>query len=201
MCGIKRGKHPNKDDWEVIDVLAIAGELSENGGGPNGLDEHVSRLKTSESHSDSKKEGVRITMSGGRAPLERNGIEQRAVIEMLCDPAKVGTEGEVDPTGEYVTSPDEGASRQRRAEGGEEDDEEDASPTTEHQLLKTGDKNGTALIFDSYGPLADNGKLDVLRLTWYTKFACESQDDNGGGSSGGRGSSEHWGFFTWMFML
>lgn len=179
-------------------MLAIAGELSENGGGAHGLDPHVARLKTSDSHSDSKKEGVRITMSGGRAPLERNGKEQRAVIEMLCDKNKDGTEGEVDPTGEYISVPADGAS-QRRAEGEEDGQDGNESPTTEHQLLKTGDKNGTALIFDSYGPLADNGRLDILRLTWYTKFACESQDDNGG--EGRSGSNEHWGFFTWLFML
>lgn len=181
-------------------MLAIAGELSENGGNSHGLNEHVARLKTSDSHSDSKKEGLRITMAGGRVPLERGGIEQHAVIEMLCDKNKIGTEGEIDPTGEYISLPGDDASR-RRADGDEDDQDGDESPTTEHQLLKTGDKNGTALIFDSYGPLADNGKLDVLRLTWYTKFACEGEDQNGGESSGGGGSSEHWGFFTWMFML
>lgn len=139
--------------------------------------------------------------------MQRTGREQRAIIEMLCDKDKTGSEGEVDPTGEFINLPAEtkdnaeSASQQlRRADGGEGHQDGGDEPP-EHQLMKK-PKNDTALIFDSYGPLADNGNIDVLRLTWYTKLACEGEDQNeGGGDSGGSGKSEHWGFFTWMIML
>lgn len=199
-CAIKHGKRIGEDEYEVEDVISIAGDLSNYGGAASGLDEHVTRLKTSESTSDSQKEGVRITMSGGRHPLERGGKEQRAIIEMLCKKGVKGTEGEWDPTDEYEDTPidsenvGEGASRRlRRAEGEEGDGTGDGGEdTTERQLLK---ENAT-LIFDSYGPLSDNGNVEVLRLTWHTEFACEDSQQDGGSSS-----SNHWGFFTWLFVL
>lgn len=139
-------------------------------------------------------------MSGGRHPLEKTGREQRAIIEMLCKKGAKGTEGEWDPSDKYEKVPMEteeameGARRRlRRAEGdesGEGDSEGDGK--TEHQLLK---ENAT-LIFDSYGPMSDNGNVDVLRLTWHTELACEDSETDGGSSS-----SEHWGFFTWLIIL
>lgn len=158
----------------------------------------MTRLKTSDSNSDSKKDGVRIAWFGGKHPLKSGGREQRAIIEMICDQDKTGTEGEYNPeddkyepgTPETEDVKNEGAARLGRAEGaGEEDDGK------EHQLLNLG-KNDTALIFDSYGPMADNGNIDVLRLTWRTKFACEGAAEDGAGRS-----NEHWGFFTWMVIL
>lgn len=146
---------------------------------------------------------MRITMAGGRHPLERGGKEQRAIIEMLCKKGVKGTEGEWDPSDEYEETPidsedvGEGASRRlRRADGDESDGGEGGDggvDTTERQLLK---ENAT-LIFDSYGPLSDNSNVEVLRLTWHTEFACEDSQQGGGSSS----SSNHWGFFTWMFVL
>lgn len=197
-CGIQHGKRIGEDEYEVTDVMAIAGDLSNYGGGTNGLDEHVTRLKTSESTSDSQKEGVRITMAGGRHPLVRGGKEQRAIIEMLCKKGVKGTEGEWDPTDEYEDTPIE-SERVRRAEGDENKGDEGGDGNgdedqTERQLLK---ENAT-LIFDSYGPLAEDSNVEVLRLTWHTEFACESSSSEGG--SGGS-SSNHWGFFTWLFVL
>lgn len=211
VCGVKRGKHADKDGYEVFDVRAIAGDMENYGGSPTGLDEHVTRLKTSDSISDSKKRGVRIVMNGGRVPLQRGGTEQRAIIEMVCDEEKEGVEGEVDPTGEYVNTPAEtgdnardASRRLRRAdedEGeGDKDKDKDDGPA-EHQLLKL-DKNATALIFESYGPSVDNGNVvDALRMTWYTKLACEGKRDDEKEGEGGSGGSEHWGFFTWLVLL
>lgn len=168
------------------------------------LDPKVTRLKTSDSTSDSQKEGVRIAWFGGKHPLKSGGREQRAIIEMVCDKQKLGTEGEYTskddkyepgtPETEDESSQSSAAvgaaARLGRAEGdGDEDDGK------EHQLLKL-EKDETALIFDSYGPMADNGDIDVLRLTWRTKFACEGAAEDGPG----RGN-EHWGFFTWVVIL
>lgn len=181
--------------------------MTNYGGSSAGLDHHVTRLKTSDSTSDSKKEGVRIAMSGGRHPLEKTGREQRAIIEMLCKKGTKGTEGEWDPSDKYEKMPVEAAidetgahQRLRRAEGDETDGGGEGGEgggdgpdgKTEHQLLKA----NASLIFDSYGPLADNGNVDVLRLTWHTELACEDSQPEGGSSS-----SEHWGFFTWLIIL
>lgn len=144
-------------------------------------------------------------MSGGRHPLEKNGREQRAIIEMLCKKGVKGTEGEWDPSDQYETVPieteddkqDLSSRRKRRADGDEsngdgEGGEDEGDGKTEHQLLK---ENAT-LIFDSYGPMAENGNVDVLRMTWYTELACEDSQPEEGSSS-----SQHWGFFTWLFVL
>lgn len=193
VCGIKRGIKAESD--EVIDVLTIAGELQNHGGGA--LDPKVTRLKTSESTSDAQKEGVRIVMYGGRHPQQSSGREQRAVVEMLCDKDKTGKEGEWSPKDDKYENgvPEEEGSegddpankeeeKNKRADG-------DEDGKSEHQLLK----ENAALIFDSYGPMADNGNVDVLRLTWHTKYACE------GLPAEEYPQSEHWGFFTWMVIL
>lgn len=171
-------------------MISIAGELKDLGGGH--LDPKLTRLKTSESTSDSQKEGVRISLYGGRHQLVSGGREQRAIIEMVCSKTLKGTEGEWSPKDDkYEQMPpeteqiDAAAARLRRDENDEK----------EQQLLKT-DVNATALVFDSYGPMADNAGIDVLRLTWHTEFACEGNSNGGSG-----GGNEHWGFFTWMVIL
>lgn len=189
VCGIKRGIKADSD--QVIDVVSIAGELQNHGGGA--LDPKVTRLKTSESTSDAQKEGVRIVMYGGRHPQQSSGREQRAVVEMLCDRDKTGKEGEWSPKDDkYEQVPSEEsegdeAARRKRAEGDESSDD----GKSEHQLLK----EGAALIFDSYRPMADNGNVDVLRMTWHTKYACEDLPADE------YPQSEHWGFFTWLVIL
>lgn len=188
-CGIRRGKRPGQTAYEVLDLISIAGELKDHGGGH--LDPKLTRLKTSESTADSQKEGVRISLFGGRHQLGSGGREQRAIIEMVCDRSLKGTEGEWSPQDDkYERVPPEMEEEAvRRADEGEVD-------RKEHQLLKDS-ANATALIFDSYGPMADNGDIDVLRLTWHTEYACEGNSDAGAGGGG----SEHWGFFTWVFFL
>lgn len=176
-------------------MISIAGDLHEHGGGY--LDPKVTRLKTSDSTSDSKKEGVRIALYGGKHQLGSGGREQRAIIEMVCSDKK-GTEGEWNPSDdkyEQVPPETEGygdgnsaAARLRRA------DDEGGDGGKEHQLLK----ENAALLFDSYGPMADNGNVDVLRLTWHTELACEGRRDGGGS---GDSQSQHWGFFTWLVIL
>lgn len=187
VCGIKRGIKAESD--EVIDVMSIAGELQDHGGGA--LDPKVTRLKTSDSTSDAQKEGVRIVMYGGRHPQQSSGREQRAIVEMLCAADKTGKEGEWSPKDDkYEQVPveaeeDDAVGQRKRADGDESNNK------SEHQLLK----EDAALIFDSYGPMADNGNVDVLRLTWHTKYACE------GLPADEYPQSEHWGFFTWLVIL
>lgn len=174
----------------MLAVTPIAGNLANHGG--SDLDPTTARLKTSDSGADAKKEGVRIALHGGRDPITKRA--QQAIIEMVCDRNKTGKEGEWDPKDDkYEPGPEETEGEGSSAAGGRKraDGDEDKDNSSEHQLLKP----DSALIFDSYGPPSDDKQFDVLRLTWYTKYACEGlpKDEYP--------SSQHWGFFTWLVIL
>ncbi|KAL2205143.1 hypothetical protein CC79DRAFT_980805 [Sarocladium strictum] len=178
--------HMLKDDTDSISkVVAIAGRL-ENAGGSQ-FDSTATRLKTSESNSDSSKEGVRLLLKGGKYPLvgpvkERKA--QQAVIEFLCDPGKEGTEGEWASEDKYE--------RLARRDDNEGEDEDEGESSKEHQLKK----EDAALVWESYKSEKD---ADILRLTWHTKYACEDKRDTG--DDGGESASTSWGFFTWLFII
>ncbi|KAF3811885.1 Autophagy-related protein 27 [Colletotrichum gloeosporioides] len=190
VCAIERTVHPgnDKDKDEVEKVIPIAGELQDVGGKP--LDAKVERLKSSDSNSDAKKEGLRLILNGGSYPLTRSGRKQKAIIEFICDREKTGLEGEVTSEDQYDT-----ATKLRARDDNDDKDKDkdgDGPSPDEKQIMG----NGTALIWDSYGPA--EGDFDVLRMTWHTKYACEDArdkpDENGDASS-------HWGFFTWFVVL
>ena len=178
----------------VTEVIAIAGSLEDKGGTSFEFD--VTRLSTSDSNSDSKKEGLRLVLKGGKHPLDgpqKERREQKAVIEFLCDPNKEGTEGEWKSEDEYDK---ESILRREEKEGDGEDGKGESG--VEHQLKK----DDAALIWESY---TAEGDADILRMTWHTKYACEKRDgggDGGGAPSGGEGDvSSHWGFFTWFVLM
>jgi hypothetical protein len=195
VCAIS---HLIKEDVDTVEkVIAIAGGL-ENAGGTQ-FDYDVTRLKTSDSNADSQKEGVRIVFKGGKHPLSGPSKErrpQRAVVEFLCDPDKTGIEDEWDAEDKYESS-----SLRTRADGEEEDDEDDEDDgsnedsSLEHQLLN----QNAALLWESYGPEND---VDVLRMTWHTKYACEKRDDSDDDDGDESGSTKaSWGFFTWFVIM
>lgn len=203
MCGIRRGIQGDTDS--VTEVIPIAGDLKNHGMGD--LDAKITRLKTSDSSADAQKEGLRIVLRGGHHTVSGQRREQRAVVELLCDAERTGKEGEWDPKDDrYEPGQDEAgdgegdaAGRRRRQEdggedggggGGEDGDGDEEKP--EHQLLRP----DSALIFDSYGPMADTANVDVLRLTWHTKYACEGLPDEEYPDN-----KQHWGFFTWFVIM
>ncbi|KAI1652044.1 autophagy-related protein 27 [Daldinia loculata] len=199
VCAIKRV------DDHIDKAIPIAGELRNFGGGD--LDHEVTRLKTSDSNSDSKKEGVLLVMKGGFDRTD-SGVKrkQRAIIEFLCDKDRNGTEGEYDPADDkYEPSPDPAMARLNpllfRAEDGDGDGGDDNGdgdgddePPKEVQL---GLENDPSLKFNSYEPLSEDRNIDVLRLTWLSKYACENRDNDDSGES----PSSHWGFFTWLVII
>lgn len=166
------------------------------------LDPVATRLSTSSADGDKDKVGVRLVLQGGHY----NGRKQKAVVEVLCDDKLEGTEGE-------WKSDELGIPTPPSVKAAEDGKDKDDAP---HQLKK----DGAALIWDSYGPSEEDPKnMDVLKLTWKTKHACEKRSEGGSGGgdkggSGGRGGSgdgdkdkggqdesKHWGFFTWMIIL
>lgn len=164
------------DNGTIIDaVRAIAGSIGDYGGSSKGLDPSWTLLSESEPHSDAGKEGIRLTMNGGRWPLTgKDRKDQQAIIELVCDKERTGLEGDVVP-------PD-------MVEGSESPvvvvvEKDDDPPTSK-----------ASLTFVSYP--GTNDKIDILRLDWRTKYACE---DSKRETDAARGSG--WGFFTWFILI
>ncbi|KAI1084560.1 autophagy-related protein 27 [Whalleya microplaca] len=221
VCAIQRlitvGENPT-DTFSK--AFPLAGNLQDHGGKP--LDPELTRLSTSDSHSDSQKEGLRLVMKGGFDKTDSGKKrQQRVIIEFLCDPKRNGTEGEYDPEdkydrdgdpdGKYERSDDPLSARSSnpllyRAEGddgngedggdGGDDGGDDDGASKEIQL---GNGVDPSLVYNSYGPMDDNSDMDVLRLTWSSKYACEKRAD--GDDEGDEQPNPHWGFFTWLVIL
>lgn len=179
VCAIRHTVDPRKeakDADKITHVIPIAGNLLEHGG--KAFEWNAERLSTSELAGDSEKEGVRLTLKGG--VYER---EQRAVIELLCDKSRTGLEGEWEPKDKPAPDESKEEKLQRKlARAGDV-----AFP--EKQLKK----DDTALVWQSYGHSEDKN-IDVLKLTWHTKYACEERVERSD-------PSNHWGFFTWIVIL
>lgn len=118
---------------------------------------------------DSTLEGLELELNGGTYGKKN----QQAIIQFKCDKDRTGNEGNEDA-----------ASRLRRR-----DDKDD-----DNQDGKIDDKN--SLSFVSYGPEEGKADMDILRLDWRTKYACEDYIEND--SSDKKGG---WGFFTWLIVL
>ncbi|KAF7547540.1 hypothetical protein G7046_g8968 [Stylonectria norvegica] len=206
----------------VTDVVAIAGSLEHHGGSQ--FDYEATRLSTSDSNSDSKKEGLRLVLKGGK----HLGREQKAIVEFLCDHKKTGTEGEWDAEDkndkgsklrvredddnkdgdkdkDEDKDKDDGDNKDedKDKEGDKDKDDDDnkdkdgdgddGKSYDEHQLKK----EDASLIWESYGAEKD---ADILRLTWYTQYACEKRDGSEE-DDGNTDVSAHWGFFTWFVIV
>lgn len=151
-------------------------------------------------------------LKGGKDPLTgstKERVEQNAVIEFLCDPTKEGTEGEWDSEDKYEKR-DEKKEDEKKEDDKKEDDKDDDKKNDDKKDDKDSEKNegestiehqlkheNASLVWDGFAREKD---ADVLRLTWYTKYACEKREDNGGGG-GDESSSSHWGFFTWFVVV
>ncbi|KAI1002987.1 hypothetical protein K3495_g5215 [Podosphaera aphanis] len=157
----------------------IAGELKEHSGGH--IDEKWERLKTSSSYEDSKTEGVRLEMNGGFSVRDDGKKRaQKAVIEFICDESRNGTENLITPEDEYVQqkSKRNGLNNTEITPSDAEDDVDFAAPS---------------LVFKEYNQ--DREDVDVLHLSWRTKYACENASkliDH---------EESHWGFFTWFIII
>lgn len=93
---------------------------------------------------------------------------QKAVIHFQCDATRTGNDDAEKEDGD----------KERRADDDEAEDD------------------GRDLQYVSYGPVeTKDGIMQVLRLNWKTKYACE--DYQGGDGD----SSRSWGFFTWFILM
>ena len=172
VCGVVRSWNPaddpEKKHIEVENVIPIAGNFDSSTG--SSLDPKVSRLKAQDSSAD----GLQIELNGGNY----NHMRQKAVIQLQCDKERTGNE-----------------ERRRKAkrdgdEAGDDDDKKDGDDKEEEP------PSTSSLQFVSYGPVEGKEKLEVLRLNWKTKYACEDYAD-----SDEAVKKSGWGFFTWFVLL
>lgn len=128
---------------------------------------------------DSDVEGVDIELHGGRF----DGRKQKAVVSFICDKDVSGNEG------------NESDDKRRKRD---KDDEKDGDDKDNGDRYVQDPKN--SLQFVSY-QFEEDGKnsMDVLRLKWKTKYACEEVSDDDDDKSGTKKAS--WGFFTWFILM
>ncbi|KAI9675707.1 MAG: hypothetical protein M1817_001074 [Caeruleum heppii] len=176
VCAIERHINPGDDESVIGAVIPIAGDFVHEG---RALDAKFSRLKTSSSHADATKEGLRLELHGGMYVKRR----QTAIVELLCDRDRTGWDGE---DGEDKKSRVARSARDKEDddEAGDDDDDEEGDDDMDRSLR-----------FVSYGPVEEDRKEDVLRLVWHTKYACENTKEE----EDAKGN--HWGFFTWLIII
>ena len=146
------------------------------------LNPRATRLKTSPSPTDRKREGVRLLLHGAKYPPDK-----QAVIDFLCD-RKEQDRRRRDVSGIAMRDEDGGDG----GDGGDEKggDEGDPIPTDGQE---SEDGEGGKLKFLSYEEVQGT---DVLSIEWTTTYACEDSTPGGDSSSSG-----HWGFFTWLIIM
>ncbi|KAF2726384.1 hypothetical protein K431DRAFT_280417 [Polychaeton citri CBS 116435] len=188
-------------------VKDIAGQYTTSHG--RALDPKYTRLKGSADHANADREGLRVELNGGKFPKEKTGRKQKAVFEFICDHDLDGNEGfgnEAEGDAEALMvlgMAVNGTALQRREgeekdgdDGGDDDDDDDEKP------MPNPYDEGKSLQFDSY-KIEGSDEVEVLRLTWKTKYACEDSagkgDEDDSPDGGKRPGS--WGFFTWFLII
>lgn len=178
VCGVERVYNGGQE--LVTELIPIAGEYGTSSG--EHLDPHVTRLKDSDSNSDSAREGLRAELKGGKWENKK----QKVIVEFICDRDWEGTEGFEDSKAAEIVS--------YSAMGKREEGDDDNNNGEDDRELPNLDE-GKALQFQGYKDEKED--TGVLRLEWKTKYACEDMAD--APSEGGKKAG--WGFFTWFLII
>ncbi|KAI5299213.1 hypothetical protein KEM56_003416 [Ascosphaera pollenicola] len=182
ICGLETTIY-NDGHKDVTGTIPIAGNYVSNSG--HTLDPKVTRLKST----DSQQEGLNIELHGGQYPFESKiGRKQKAVIQMICDLGRTGLEEAGQGSPDDTDQGKDGQSPRNATVNVQEDKSNDENKD------KDAPKNAPSLQFISYGPVDE---MDVLRLDWITKYACEDYKDE----DEQKGKSSSWGFFTWLIIM
>ena len=139
------------------------------------FDPTFTRLKTASSNADSKKEGLRLEIGGGKNDEKQ---PQRAVIEFVCNK-------------------DQKAERGLASRGADpEPADGDTSDSEREAARNTDDRAGGQIQFVSY-------EDDRLRLNWLTPYGCEDAASAGKdpSPSGGWGFFSWFFFIIFMGLL
>jgi hypothetical protein len=205
VCGIRENIDLSSDNNSTITPIDIAGTYKMHTG--RDIDAKFELLSESKSHSDSKREGLRATLNGGRFPFDdsKKGVNQRAIVEFVCDKERSGLEHD-----EKDNSPQEDGDKKngdKKDDGKDDKDDKDdkeknGDDKKEDKLRRRDEENNNecedndhSLRFCGYKLETEKKevKVQTLRLQWRTKYACEDAPPVDGGS--------HWGFFGWFFIM
>lgn len=170
VCGVEHLLSGNGTE-SPAGIIPIAGSYTNSAGRSRVLDPTLSRLKSS----DSDQEGLSIELHGGKF----NKRKQQAVINFICDRERSGLD-------------DEDKKDEKEKGNMKRDDKDKTTDDKENDDESPSEDDKRSLRYKSYGPVDD---VDVLRLDWLTKYACEGMHDEDGDSSGS------WGFFTWLIIM
>ncbi|KAF2148443.1 hypothetical protein K461DRAFT_282899 [Myriangium duriaei CBS 260.36] len=183
VCAVERDTNTVENSTQVRRVIPIAGDFTASHG--RALDPKITRMKNSASNSDAEKEGIRVEFNGGKYPEKSGGRTQRAIVQFECDKDRTGNE-------EVVK--EEGMVERREEKEGDKDGDKEGDKDKEDDGKDEDKEKDRSLTFVSYKA---EDEVDVLRLNWRTKYACEevpADDDEGNESKG-------WGFFGWLFII
>ncbi|CZS95520.1 related to autophagy protein Atg27 [Rhynchosporium agropyri] len=176
VCAIERDQNKETGDEIIGEIIPYAGELKEKGGG--NMDAKWALLATDGSNTDSKKEGLRLTMNGGFKMVDKKKRPQKTIVEFICDKNLEGTENLPIPEDKYVE-------KLKRAEGDDKKEGEPEKDVSKEPSLKF--------------IRVDHGDSDdTLRMEWRTKHACEDAINNPDPPAE---KKPGWGFFTWFIII
>lgn len=165
----------------------MAGMLKEYGG--KDMDARWTLLRESSSNEDSAKEGLSLEVHGGFNMVDNKKKPQKAIVEFLCDKEREGLENLLDPEDKYKSP-----SKEKREEGGDKKDDEKKDDDKKDGDSKVDDSKSASLEFVRFDQSSD--EIDVLRLKWRTKYACEDQKEEDDAEK-----KASWGFFTWFILM
>lgn len=192
VCGIRELIFLDSEKNSTITPIDIAGTYKTQTG--RDIDAKFELLRDSKSNSDAGREGVRAILNGGRFPFDdkKNGVDQRAIVEFVCDKERSGLEGDEKDNGETEDDPKDD----------DKDKEKDGDDKKEEKFRRREDaskgkceESDNSLRFCGYQKeqAGKDKTVQTLRLEWRTKYACEdAPSDN---------SSSSWGFFGWFFVI
>ncbi|KAJ6192390.1 autophagy-related protein 27 [Bipolaris maydis] len=203
VCAIREMVDLSKENSTSITPIDIAGTYPMQNG--RTIDAKFENLGHSKSNSDAR-EGVRATLNGGRFPFDdkKEGIDQRAIIEFVCDKDRSGSEGnEVDNSPREDGDKDDKDGDKKDGDKKNDDKKDDNKDDKKEGKLKAREENNKGKCEDSDASLRFCGyavepdtkdkKVRTLRLEWRTKYACADAPEPDNGS--------HWGFFGWFFII
>lgn len=178
VCAVDRVTHTIKNETEVDRVIPIAGDFTTSHGRP--LDPKVQRLKNSASNPDSDSEGIIVEFNGGKYGDQ----VQKAIIRFECDATRTGNDDDAKSEAVLVTREAEDNDKDKAGDDDKGDGNKDGQDQNKDRSLR----------FISY---KTEDSIDVLRLTWRTKYACEEVPSDGEEDDPSKG----WGFFGWLFII
>lgn len=195
VCGMRENVDLSQEGNSTITPIDIAGTYKSYNG--REIDAKFELLRNSKSNSDSGREGLRTILHGGRLPFDdkKTGLDQRAIIEFVCDKDRTGLEGN-EKSGDKSGNDKE----DDKKDGDKKDDDKKEE---NKQISRRGEDSkdqcedsDASLRFCGYKVenLEKDKKARTLRLEWRTKYACEDAPEN-------KPANSHWGFFGWFFIM